>query len=363
MVDEAGLKVRIIPILDRFDSKLGKEIEQKVNLDNLITTTPGRNMQGATIRRGRGAVSKEGMGGMALGAFEGVAGAEAIGTMALGIGAVVGGVLAVKTVLDMINENIKDMKDSMAEANPLLENQFKVMDKMLNLTLLPITNIMTALMKPVLSMQATFLKKQLTESKELIGRAVGGDEEAMAEVIDLFQDTFQDMRFLKRSFEIENKELIASIAGFTKGMDIDLEELLKGADKWVEGLFAGALRVGQTSERFNDTIAEHLKGVGETTATFNANWDEDVKLIVESTGDAKLAWTDETKGFEAALDGITGVIFATNPTLKIALDKALEEGILKPLRDAMIGKDIPDPIDMVRNWFDDISAQIAEWFG
>ena len=197
-------------------------------------------MAGAS--RAAGGTSAAGAGAAGGGAAGGgAAGGAAAGSAALGaVAAVAVAVGAAIVVLKIISGKITKMIGKLGEASASFQSSKDLIDKMWNLALRPIGNIMTMLMRPYLLLAMQFLRPRLKAMGEILKESKGGyTEEAMDKIKDIWSGTAEGLMSIFQDMWRVVKPIAAEVDGFTSAIKIVFNSWLSGIASWFKGLALG----------------------------------------------------------------------------------------------------------------------------
>ena len=197
--------------------------QAKMQLDNMMKDAGNTLAKGAADSLSR--VFK-GVGG-AGGRVGGVLNAFPLGGMA---GAAVAGVGAVIGVLKMIHDGINKMIGKLGESSAAFRGSREMLDKMFNLALKPVADVMTALMRPYLMLIMRRIRAAMPEIRALMPGAAAGDEESIKRLTELTQGLMQDMAFITAKMNDIIMPIAGALDGFKRGIDVMFNNFLTGAN-------------------------------------------------------------------------------------------------------------------------------------
>ena len=216
MADTVRLQVKLVPDTKDLERVLKKYQGQQVQVE---ATTPGAKGGGGTAAL--------------LGGIKSAAPVMAITTA----------LIVIKKVLDTIHESIKDTLDVMKEVNPGFRRQEELMKKMYNMALLPMSQLMTMMLKPYLQLMMIKVKEMREKAAPLLEdwktATPERKKEIEGELLDLYKDYATMLSAITVMFKYETAEISGTVAGFKAGLKLIFNDWLIGVDAWVKGFNEG----------------------------------------------------------------------------------------------------------------------------
>ena len=181
------------------------------------------------------------------------------GLISAGGGAIAGILAAVAgtfMVVKSINNSIDKMTSELESSSSAFKGTKDLMDKMWNIALRPLGNIMSTLMRPYLVLAMKTMQPKLQQMMGIISKSGGNvSEKDMAEITAIWEDTASALGGIFQNAMGLLKPFISEIDGFMKGLDLIYNNFISGVDSWAKG-FVSALMTG--SETLNSTIMQNI---------------------------------------------------------------------------------------------------------
>lgn len=245
------------------------------------------------------------------------------GALALGV------FTGIAATLGVMQKHIEETRNLLADANPALQRLEDVQKKILNLALLPISNLMIGLMKPFLKLQIFALKKQLSspEFKQLQEKIKTGElsgVEAGEAILEQFQPILEQMAFLDRIFKQTTQPVVASLAGFQAGIELNNKLWLSGVNDWVTSFLSSFSSSKELIPALSGLVTSAIDS-GELTKSEIGGKDSTLgKLYNATTSELALASKDFKTNTDIALTGLSDVVVDLTLPFETSLSLALK---------------------------------------
>lgn len=224
-----------------------KELRFKLTADtNLLKsqlekamTGPAKMLEKAVSGIGGGA------GGVAsaLKSFPGGAGGAALGIA----GSVIG-------LLKIISDRIGQMNDRMKEASASYDAAKQMQEKIYNLALKPMGDVMTQLMRPYLMLMLRQTRETVKAIQPHLKGAAAGNQADIDAINQLIQANLMYMANVTGSMEDIIKPVTARIAGFKDATDILFNRWATGTKEYVEGFLTAMDQANMKVRPMTDAV-------------------------------------------------------------------------------------------------------------
>jgi len=252
MADTVKLQVKLVLDTKELERVLKKYQGQQIQIQ---ATMPG--VKGAAANKNIGKTSVSNKAGYSM---KDLIPPELVGAMAK-MSLVVAGLYAIKKAMDFVNAQITEIKNTMAEINPAYGRQEEIMKKMYNMALLPMSQLMTMMMKPYLQMMIIKMKEGREKAAQYFedyktATTSEEKEEAMQNIMDVVKETSTNMAVWQFRFDTTFKPLLAEIEGFRDGLAA-VNQFLTISDYWLgvaEGTAAGMVAKSNFEDANKDLV-------------------------------------------------------------------------------------------------------------
>jgi hypothetical protein len=186
----------------------------------------------------------------------------------------------------------------MADINPALAEQQKMLENTMNLALMPMSQLMNTLMKPYLTLMLMRARKGMEEAKPILEALKSGEidyEQALGGYGNqrglnaIFEETASIMYVYQNKLNEQTKDITASMAGYTSGVELATSNWYTGVSNWLDNFLDGLTSIDENFLKNLPKIKEDMEqAFGESQAVLKL-LPEGLRELSEMTFDDALA--------------------------------------------------------------------------
>lgn len=206
-----------------------KELKFKLTADtNLLKSQLEKAMEGPAKMLQKAVGGVGGRVGNAISSFP-VGGAVGAGLSIAG--SVVG-------LLKIISDRISEMVTQMRQASASYDAAKQMQEKIFNLALKPMGDVMTQLMKPYLMIMMRQTREAMKQIQPFLKGAAKGNQSDIDAITQIIQNNLYNISRTMGNMEDIVKPIASRIAGFKDATDLIFQRWLTGTKEYVEGFLA-----------------------------------------------------------------------------------------------------------------------------
>lgn len=164
------------------------------------------------------------------------AGISTAGSATLAAGAGAGAAIM---ILKMINDSIENVKKEIAKGSPAFDAMQNYLDKIYNLVLMPMGNVIMQLQRPYLRIMLQRLRQGMVASAAIMGRTDIGMEEKAALIAEEMKAAMLGIKQVTFGMNQVIQPILGDIAGFQASLNISMNNWLTGIGATIGGFFDG----------------------------------------------------------------------------------------------------------------------------
>lgn len=240
--------------------------------------------------------------------------------------------------LEFIGDNTQNMADRMADINPALAEQQKMLENTMNLALMPMSQLMNTLMKPYLTLMLMRARKGMEEAKPILEALKSGEidyEQALEGYGNqrglnaIFEETASIMYVYQNQLNEQTKDITASMAGYTSGVELATSNWYVGVSNWLDNFLDGLTSIDENFLKNLPEIKEDMEqAFGESQEVLKL-LPEGLRELSEMTFDDALAksirGSVEASALRALVEPLGLLNFADD------LKQRLKDNIIDPI--------------------------------